>query len=120
MDDACREVTGQGLVMPWACQGDIESASEQIFTDIAREFAIQKTREGKDVWREAQGKRYLEVKITAVVCPLKPFLRPNTTENQDENMESADRRVDESQSSSAGSGEWVEKEASERIMRRIT
>ena len=119
IDEACREVTGEGLVMPWACQGDLEISCEKIFTDVAKDIAIQKTKDGPKVWQEADGKRYLEVKITAVVQPMKPFIRANSVENLDEELGINDRYTNEGESSQAKSTEWVERNPGERILRYV-
>ena len=119
LDEACKEVTGQGLIMPWACQGDLEISCEKIFTDIAKDIAIQKTKEGVKVWQESDGKRYLEVKITAVVQPMKPFIRSNSVENLDEELGIADRYVNEGESSQAGSEQWIGRSPGKRVVRYV-
>ena len=117
--NACQEVTGQGLVMPWPCLENVDSHSEELFREMASDIAVNKTRETNRTWTDKDGKRYLEVKVTTFVYPGRAFVRAETEENLNKNLGISDKHIDVEQQSQNEPAEWDVKEAGKRTVRLL-
>ena len=117
--NACQEVTGQGLVMPWPCLENVDSHSEELFREMATDIAVNKTRETNRTWTDKDGKRYLEVKVTTFVYPGRAFVRAETEENLNKNLGISDKHIDGEQQSQNEPAEWNVKDAGKRTVRLL-